>query len=149
MFFVISKEVGLKAHDYLFALALTISSKLYFNLYFILQLYLKFQWNSRTFLAYRTEPNRIKHEFAGSELFQYFDVFSSSVRSNWTLFYCIWIILHDVFDTFEWFLWVRFDRVELEITSKYWKSSIRFGSIFQESSRQFHKALFWVNILKN
>jgi len=29
-----------------------------------------------------TEPNRIKHGFAGSELFQYFYVFS-------TLFYCI------------------------------------------------------------
>jgi hypothetical protein len=27
------------------------------------------QWNSRTFLAYRTESNRIKHVFAGSELF--------------------------------------------------------------------------------
>ena len=33
-----------------------------------------------------TEPNRIKHVFAGSELFQYFDVFSSPVRSNRTLF---------------------------------------------------------------
>ena len=43
--------------------------------------------------------NRIKHEFAGSELFQYFEVFSSSR----TLFYCIWIILHDVFDAFKWF----------------------------------------------
>jgi hypothetical protein len=70
-----------------------------------------------------TEPNRIKHGFAGSELFQYFDVFSSSVRSNRTLFYCIWMILHDVFDAFEWFLWVR---TELEKTSKYWKNSIRF-----------------------
>ena len=33
-------------------------------------------------LSSLTEPNRIKHEFAGSEVFQYFDVFSSSVRSN-------------------------------------------------------------------
>ena len=28
------------------------------------------------------EPNRIKHEFAESEQFQYFDVFSSSVRTE-------------------------------------------------------------------
>ena len=83
-------------------------------------------WNSRIFLAYRTEPNQIKHKFAESELFQYFDVFSSSVRSNRTLFYCIWMTLHGVFDAFEWFLWVRFDRTELEKTSKYWKNSIRF-----------------------
>ena len=27
-----------------------------------------------------SEPNRIKNEFAGLDLFQYFDVFSSSVR---------------------------------------------------------------------
>ncbi len=31
-----------------------------------------------------TEPNRIKHDFAGSGLFQYFDVFSSSVQSKRT-----------------------------------------------------------------
>jgi len=43
-------------------------------------------------LSSLTKPNRIKHEFAGSELFQYFDAFSSSVWSNRTLFYCIWII---------------------------------------------------------
>ena len=90
------------------------------------------QWKSRTFLAYRIEsnriePNRIKHGFAESELFQYFDVFMSSVRSNRTLFYCIWMLLHDVFDGFEWFLLVRFDRTELEKTSKYF--SVRFDSV--------------------
>ena len=42
------------------------------------------------------------------------------VRSNRNLFYCIWMILHDIFDVFEWFLWVL---SELEKTSKYWKSS--------------------------
>ncbi len=41
----------------------------------------------RTFLAYRTESNWIKHD-----IFQYFDVFSCSIRSNRTLFYCIWMI---------------------------------------------------------
>ena len=29
-----------------------------------------------------TEPNRIKHDFAGSGLFQYFDFFSSSIEPN-------------------------------------------------------------------
>jgi hypothetical protein len=45
--------------------------------------------------AFNFELNRIKLGFAGSELFQYFDVFSSSIRSNRTLF------LNDVLDTFE------------------------------------------------
>ncbi len=44
-------------------------------------------------LSSLTKPNRIKHEFVGSELFQYFDAFSSSVWSNRTLFYCIWMNL--------------------------------------------------------
>ncbi len=31
-------------------------------------------------LPNRIEPNRIKHGFAESEIFQYFDIFMSSVR---------------------------------------------------------------------
>ncbi len=48
------------------------------------------QWNSRNFLEYRTEPNRTESnsiELVRSnrtEFFQYFYVFSSSVRSNRT-----------------------------------------------------------------
>ena len=78
------------------------------------------QWNSITFLAYRTKPNRIKHEFVGFEIFQFLDVFSSSVWSNRTLFYCI--------NDFTWCIWCIW-MIFYEKTSKYWKNSIRFDSI--------------------
>jgi len=92
------------------------------------------QWNSRTFLAYRTESNRIKHGFAGSELFQYFDVFFEfgSIEPNSVLLHLndfIWCI---------WCIWMIFmSRVRSNRTRKNSGNieKIRFGSIFQESSR--------------
>jgi len=64
-----------------------------------------------------TESNRIKHGFAGSEFFQYFYVFSSSVRLDRT--HKNHSIKHRNIEK------IRFGPIEL----------IRFGSIFQESSR--------------
>ena len=52
-----------------------------------------------------TESNRIKHGFAESELFQYFDVFSEPNS----------VLLHLI----SMFFRVRFDRTELIKTSKY------------------------------
>ncbi len=79
------------------------------------------QWNSRTLLEYRTESNRI-------EFFQYFDVFSSSVRSE-----LIKIIqMHQIHHVKSF----KCNKREFEKTSKYWKSSdpakpclIRFSSV--------------------
>ncbi len=62
----------------------------------------------RTFLAYRIESNRIEHGFAESELFQYFDIFMNRTE-----------LCFNVFGAFE--------HRNIE--------KIRFGSIFQESSR--------------
>jgi len=86
------------------------------------------QWNSRTFLAYRIDSNRIKHGFAGSELFQYFDVFS--IESKNSILTCIWMILHDVFEWSSIEILKKFDSVR---SKKFgW---FRFASIFLESSR--------------
>ena len=92
------------------------------------------------------EPNRIKHGFGESELFQYFDIFMSSVRSNRNLFYCIWMLymmyLMHFNDFYEFdsiepnskkhrnIEKIRFGSIELNRLN-----SVRFGSIFQESSR--------------
>ena len=72
------------------------------------------------------EPNRIKHEFAGSELFQYFD------RTELCFIEFEWLYIHGVF------LWVQFDRTELKKKLKYWKNSIRF-----DIPGKFHRLYFW------
>jgi hypothetical protein len=65
------------------------------------------QWNSRTFLAYRTELNMASR---GPNFF------------NISIFFRVRFDPNELcFNAFEWFLWVRFDRTELEKTSKYWK----------------------------
>jgi hypothetical protein len=99
------------------------------------------QWNSRTFLAYRTELNMASQD---PNFFNISMFFSSSVRSNRTLFYCIWMILYDVFDAFEWFLWVGFDRTELEKTVEILK---KFDSVrYSKKVLEFHCKIMWLNL---
>jgi hypothetical protein len=71
-----------------------------------------------------TEPNRIKHEFAESELFQYFDVFMSSVRSIFIGFECFYMVyLMHLNDFYE------FDSIEPNSKKHQSIEIIRFGSI--------------------
>ena len=93
------------------------------------------QWNSETLeLSSLTESNRNKREFAKSKLFQYFDVFSSSIRLNRTR--KIIVLLH-----FNDFLWVMNEFGWIWIDS-FWFGSIRYSRKVPE----FHN--FWMKIYR-
>ncbi len=93
--------------------------------------------NSETLeLLSPTEPNRIKHGFKGSELFQYFDVFR---------------VLFDrtelCFKTFEWFysiwcIWMIFSSISIEILKKF--DSVRSNKfeLIQLNSIRFYSVRF-------
>jgi hypothetical protein len=94
------------------------------------------QWNSRNFLACRTELNMASRDPNFFNISMFFQVRFDRTELCFIAFESFYMMyLIHLNDFYELRLFVRFDRTELEKTSKYWKKSIRFGSIFQESSR--------------
>jgi len=139
-------------HYYITSLSRGLISNLKLNFFFIFYAFLVYFYLFMLDISFRikviyfqdivecTESNRTELNMASRDP-NFFNI-SMFFRVR-TLFYCIWMILHDVFDAFEWLLLVRFDRTELEKKIEILKKfdSVRFSSIQFDSVRYSRKVL--------